>query len=348
MLTVTALPAGYGDCLWVEYGEEGAPHVLLIDAGPSAPAQLKARLQQLAQRGGRLELVVVTHVDADHIAGMLTLLENDFYGVPVRDLWFNGLRHLPGESFGERQGEKLTGLILKKQVPWNAQLANGSLMVADANCPVFDDLPGGARMVLLSPDAVQLTRLKKSWHDVCGEADLYEGVPAVSVPLDAPGRESFGNVRSIDTLAETTFREDAAVANGSSIAFVLEIGGRRILFGADAYPSRLLKSLDIAFGAGPHAFDLVKLPHHGSENNVSKELVAALRSPRYLFSSNGAKFKHPAPEAVARVIKYGSAPELLFNYRSEFNGHWDEAVMRMQYPYQATYGDDAGITIKLD
>lgn len=347
MFTVTALPASYGDCLWIEYGDAQAPNVILIDAGPSAPPQLRVRLEQLAARRGMLELVVVTHVDADHIAGMLTLLEHNFYGVPVRDFWFNGLRHLPGESFGERQGEKLTELILKKAVPWNGQVSNGGLSVTDAECPAFD-LPGGSRISLLSPDAGQLARLKKSWHDVCGEADLYEGVAAVSQPLEVEGRESFGAGNTIDALAETICREDNAVANGSSIAFILEYQGRRVLFGADAYPSRLLTSLTALLGAAPHQFDLVKLPHHGSENNVSKELIAALQCPRYLFSSNGAKFKHPAPQAVSRVIKYGNNPELLFNYRSEFNSVWDDALMRIQFPYKATYGGPDGITVKLD
>jgi hypothetical protein len=31
---ITMLPALHGDCLWIEYGEEGDTHHVLIDGGP--------------------------------------------------------------------------------------------------------------------------------------------------------------------------------------------------------------------------------------------------------------------------------------------------------------------------
>lgn len=346
MFTITALPASFGDCLWIEYGSTSTPNVILIDAGPSVPAALKVKLEALKERGGFLELVVVTHVDADHIAGMLTLLEKNFYGVPVRDFWFNGFRHLPGEAFGEKQGERLTGLILDKEMPWNVAFDNGSLMVDDENgCPEVN-LPGGAKITLLSPDASQLTKLQKHWVRVCGDADLYEDI----VPSNEyfGGDQAFGaGIPDVDKLAKKVFDEDKAEANGSSIAFVIEYREKRVLCGADAYPSRLLKSLTVLHGKGPYEFDAVKLPHHGSENNVSVELIEALACPRYIFSSNGARFKHPSQPAVARVVLHGQNPELIFNYKSEFNEMWDTPLLQDTYPYTVSFGDEDGATVVL-
>lgn len=346
MFKVTALPASYGDCLWIQYGTEDAPHVVLIDAGPSAPAALKDNLEALKARGGVLELVVVTHVDADHIGGMITLLKEDFYGVKVRDFWFNGFRHLPGEAFGEKQGETLTGLILEKRIPWNAQIANAGFVVDDLHVPPEYELPGGAMITLLSPDATQLRKLKKSWINVCGEADLYADLPANTKIDDKP--EAFGaEPIDIDKLADEEFEEDTAVANGSSIAFIFEYRGKRILCGADAFPSRLLRSLAATGGERPYAFDLVKIPHHGSANNISPKLIETLVCSKYLFSSNGAKFKHPAQQAVARVIKFGKSPELHFNYKSEFNEIWENDILQGIYPYTVHYGSDVGISLNL-
>lgn len=347
MFTVTALPASFGDCLWIEYGSKDAPNVILIDAGPSVPKPLKSRLEALHARGGFLELVVVTHVDADHIAGMLTLLEADFYRVPVRDFWFNGFRHLPGEVYGEKQGERLTGLIRENGVPWNVAFENGPIMVDDelGSYPEIN-LSGGARITLLSPDAMQLSRLKRSWIEVCGEADLYADLlpPAKFFGED----ESFGTgLPDVDALADTKFMEDDTVANGSSIAFSLSYGGKHVLFGADAYPSRLLRSLRAHCGEGPFQFDVVKLPHHGSANNVSIEFVEATACPQYIFSSNGARFKHPAQPAVARVVRHGANPNLLFNYKSEFNEVWDNSLVKANFPYTVEYGDEEGVTVVL-
>jgi hypothetical protein len=346
MFAVSALPASFGDCLWIEYGPNDAPSIILIDAGPSTPAALKKRLQQLAARGGELELVVVTHVDADHIGGMLTLLEEDFYGVPVRDFWFNGFRHLPGETFGEKQGERLTELLLNKRMPWNVALKNSALMVGDDDYPEID-LPGGATIRLLSPDADQLKALKKKWINVCGEADLYAGVPANTTFYGDSGREHFGGMPDVAMLAKQAFVEDKREANGSSIAFMIEFESKRVLCGADAFPSRLLSSLEQIYGEGPYAFDLVKLPHHGSENNVSTEFVKSLDCPRYLFSSNGAYFKHPSQVAVARVITHGNRPKLLFNYRTEHNLMWDDELLRQVHGYSVSYGENEGLTVDL-
>jgi hypothetical protein len=350
MLSFTALPASYGDCLWIEYGDATSLHVILIDAGPTAPAALKGKLTALAERKGILELVVVTHVDADHIGGILGLLDEQFNGVPVRDLWFNGFRHLPGpEAFGERQGEKLTGLLLDKKVAWNVDFRNAAVMIQAGTFPTVT-LPGGAKLTLLSPDARQLTRLRKKWIEVCGEADLYTNtVAATDYYGGEGGREAFGATQiDVAALADKAFEEDNAEANGSSIAFVLEFGGKRVLCGADAYPSRLRASLDAIYGGGPHQFDLVKVPHHGSENNVSRELIEALNCPRYLFSSSGAKFQHPSRAAVARVIKYGGKPQLIFNYRNDITSVWDEGLLMLQHAYTVLYGSEDGVTIQLD
>jgi len=347
MFTITALPASFGDCLWIEYGDKDAPNVVLIDAGPSAPKQLTARIKDLVARGGCLQLVVVTHVDADHIAGMLTLLENGFHGLPVRDFWFNGFRHLGLEAFGEKQGERLTGLILEKGMPWNVDFGNGPVMVDDesASYPKIS-LPGGATITLLSPEATQLSKLKKGWIQVCGEADLYADIqPSTHCFGD---KEAFGNeMPDIDALADAEFEEDDAVANGSSIAFVFTYGDKRILCGADAYPSRLLRSLEALEGKRPFAFDAVKLPHHGSENNVSIELIDAIACPQYIFCSNGLRFKHPSRPAVARVIRHGKGPRLVFNYRSDFTAVWDNVLLQNNHPYTTEYGDEEGVTVRL-
>lgn len=347
MFTVTALPASFGDCLWIEYGKKESPNVILIDAGPSTPKPLKTRLEALNARGGVLELVVVTHVDADHIAGMLTLLQNDFYGVPVRDFWFNGFRHLPGEVYGEKQGERLTGLIFDKGISWNVAFENGTIMVDDeaGSFPEID-LPGGAKITLLSPDAAQLSKLKKNWIEVCGEADLYaDFVPVAGYFGDD---EAFGmGMPDVDALADTKFIEDDTAANGSSIAFALTYRGKRILCGADAYPSRLLKSLTALHGESPFKFDVVKLPHHGSANNVSIEFVKALACPHYVFSTSGARFKHPSRPAVARVVRHGNSPNLVFNYKSEFSEIWDSNLVQNNFPYTVEYGDDEGVKVVL-
>ena len=81
MLRIEMLPAGHGDCLWVEWGDGAQRRRMLVDGGTagSFPA-LRARLRALPAGERRLELLVVTHVDADHIAAIdNTTPEVDFW-----------------------------------------------------------------------------------------------------------------------------------------------------------------------------------------------------------------------------------------------------------------------------
>ncbi len=75
MLKLEMLPAGHGDCLWIEYGDPGNPRRVLIDGGTKGTYKkaLRPKLQTLPDDKRRFELLVVTHIDADHIAGALEL-----------------------------------------------------------------------------------------------------------------------------------------------------------------------------------------------------------------------------------------------------------------------------------
>ncbi|MGF6410085.1 hypothetical protein [Paraburkholderia sp. MM5482-R1] len=124
MFRIHMLPADHGDCLWLEYGVQSAPKVILIDAGAvSAWPRLKAKINEEKQkRGGQLhlELFVVTHVDADQIGGAVKFLgEASGLGVTFGNVWFNGYFRLDNNApperddiLGAKQGERLASLTV--------------------------------------------------------------------------------------------------------------------------------------------------------------------------------------------------------------------------------------------
>ena len=95
MFTIEMLPAAYGDCLWVEYGDRAAPRRILIDGGISSGYD--AIVERAGQAGTRcvFELVVVSHVDSDHIDGVVKLLANLPPEIEIKEIWFNGWDQLP-------------------------------------------------------------------------------------------------------------------------------------------------------------------------------------------------------------------------------------------------------------
>src|SRR5688572_4175451 len=95
MFRVKMLPARYGDCLWTEYGRASNPRRVLIDGGLATTYEaLRAQLLGLLTSQRHFDLMAVTHVDADHIEGLITLLADLNLKFTTEDFWFNAWRHL--------------------------------------------------------------------------------------------------------------------------------------------------------------------------------------------------------------------------------------------------------------
>jgi beta-lactamase superfamily II metal-dependent hydrolase len=338
---IEMLPAGHGDALWVEYGNGAATHRWLVDCGTQQTARFLAkRVDEVPPNERMLELFVMTHIDADHIGGALPFFGAVRQGLRFADVWFNGWRHLSG-VLGARQGEMFSSAIQDLELPWNVWRDGGAIFV-DGDALPAQTLPGGMRLTLLSPAAAQLRKLAPVWER---ELKRFGLVPGGHVDYSRFLRGAPSTSTDVDALADESFADDTAPPNGSSIAFLAEFEGAAVLFGADAHAKVLVDSIRRLLRArGEDRLKLAafKLAHHGSQNNVSAELLQLLDCPRFLLSSNGDHFFHPDRQAVARVIKYGrgetdTRPALHFNYRSRYNEVWDRDDLKERYAYSARY-----------
>lgn len=356
---IHVLPAQRGDALWIEYGDGGAPNHVLIDGGITATSrdQLRKRVEEVGTPL-HFELLVVTHIDLDHIQGVLQFLDDLPVGITFGDIWFNGREQLKAvglEPMGVEDGIRLAKILEREhRHTWN-KAADGKAIALDANDNVVGHtLDGGMKITVLGPSLAQLERLRERWDDVIeafGKADepnhCDEETPGLYPEM--PWLEPMGAI-DVPALAETKFGEDDTVPNGSSIALSLEFAGRTALMLGDAYPSVVAKSLRAMAPTGHFRADVVKVPHHGSRNNMSRELASLLSSPTWIFSSNGAgNTKHPHKEAVARVLHYGHGVKtLVFNYHTSFNEDWDEDSLKNELGYETTYGNgDTPVTVDL-
>ena len=93
-------PAKNGDAFLIKQNSTN-PVAILIDGGYAATFKnwISNDLKLLAQLGYSLNLVVVTHIDADHIAGLLEFFRLNGNSqapkiIPVENVWHNSLRSL--------------------------------------------------------------------------------------------------------------------------------------------------------------------------------------------------------------------------------------------------------------
>ncbi len=346
------LPARDGDCLVIEYGEPGQVRRIMVDTGRASTSDhVRSYFGALPKSDRTLQLLVVTHVDADHIEGALKLAADRPPGFDCREVWFNSYRHLdrlpdghPREAFGAAQGDKFSAAA--DAAGWRLNSASGgsAISVAADGSPARFELEGGLALTVLSPDTAKLLALRRHWARAIARANLNLAQLERPEPPQGPPprREAFGGI-DVALLAGRQDRPDAAIANGSSIAFVAEYAGRRLLLAADAHPDILASSLAKLSPEGArYRIDLLKVPHHGSASNLTRRLLGALECSRFAFSTDGSQHGHPDDEAIAKALVSsppGTHKELVFNYRSPGALKWNEEGLKGVHGYSCRFPD---------
>lgn len=132
------LPARAGDCFVLEFDDKNC---ILIDSGYQVTyrEELKPLLQKLAEKGCKIVLMIITHIDEDHILGAISFLEDNGNAdhpqiIQVDEIWHNGIFNtiMNSERFLRRKTENVPEKtvkeykticgILKAQLPGEAGL----------------------------------------------------------------------------------------------------------------------------------------------------------------------------------------------------------------------------------
>lgn len=310
LLTLEALDASEGDCLLLLYGTATRPRLIMIDGGPAATCKhaLLPRLQALhaafpppGDAPLAIELLVVTHVDSDHIAGAVALtsrlrqLQAAKVDPPIliRELWHNRFDAALDSQQVARAIEFVNALPLAERGDDGgvASIAEGGRLHDDATAlgvainAEFGDLVAraddagvevpcgdGLTLTVLGPARQQLEAFRREWEAALRRAS----------PTD-------GQVTGTDSL-------DTSRPNLASIVLLAESGGRSLLLAGDARGDHILAGLEAAGRLAPGGtmhVDVFKLPHHGSCRNNTADLLGRVLADTYVISANG---KHQNPD----------------------------------------------------
>jgi hypothetical protein len=303
------------------------------------------------------ELVVLTHVDADHVEGLVRLFADSPLTFNVAEVWFNGWRQMKKSHglLGAVQGEFLSALLVNRTPrAWKAD-APPWVVTSKGVLPSYL-LPGGMNLTLLSPTVNTLQKMAQAWEPVVKKAGIPPGDLAAAWKALAatkkflPKKGLLGAAPDLDSLLEKQFLKDDAVPNGSSIAFLAEYGGKSALLLGDAHPEVVTSAIRRVCkdrGLQRLSVDVVKVAHHGSKHNTSKELLDVLESPSYLISTNGDQFKHPDKECLARIIEFGKPRQIYFNYDTKYTRPWLSKAAQTKYHYTAIVRDKAALSLHL-
>ena len=360
-IKIDILPAGAGDCILIEFIKED--YRILIDGGYAETYNkyLKKKLLKLKEEGKTINLLVITHIDSDHIGGILAFLrENGSANNPsiigIDEVWYNVFLHINIDTVqnvripyllksilkasvveveqdcGKKdisvsQGTTVARLLIEGGYKWNSLWDGKAVSVLNES---NKQLTPKICCKLLNPSAFELNDLAKMWI-----GKLKGTVKNVAITEDILFSEAFEcffayneqfrheveaknisfeknkeneKVNWNEWLDKWNDYVDESKTNRSSIAFILEYEGMKLLFPGDC-PIQLFKD------KLPKKMELVKLPHHGSEKNISKEFITDTEVEYYILSTDGKRHGHPGKNVIANIL-YGTVrkPKVLMNY----------------------------------
>lgn len=363
-ILIKSFPATTGDCFLIEFIKED--YRILIDGGfgDTYHKYLKNYLLELVSQGKRINLLIITHIDSDHIGGIQAFLkENGSATHPniifIDEVWYNAFPHMCSEevykqpityttkeilkgiiaannseleqSNGQKdisvtQGNTVVKLLLEGGYNWNTMWSGKAVCVKNG---VHIQLTEQIQCTLLNPGEKELQDLAKFWISklrnmvknfvVCNDvlySEAFESYLMHSCEEYETTRKNiaFENVTDGQPADWEKWTDawsgqvDESRTNRSSIAFMLEYEGIKMLFPGDA-PIQLFRD------KLPKEIDVVKLPHHGSEKNISADFIRDTQVSYYILSTDGTKHGHPSKQVIANILyRAPGEPKLLKNY----------------------------------
>lgn len=314
-LNIKMLEAFHGDCFLISLKDNDCVKNIIVDGGISKTyiRNLRFEIESIMKAEGQnIDMMFITHVDDDHIGGIISFFEDDETDKSiVKRVMYNSaltiskslrtkydpLREIHINKTTERKASYQQGKTLENELLKYNLLQNKVIKALDK---IYI---GDAIITILSPRDIEVKKLNKRW-----EIEQSEKRKASSSDDDYK--------KSIkELLKDDKYIKDQSIVNRSSISFLLEYGIFKILMLADSRSDIITKSLN-RLGYNKEnklVLDYVKLPHHGSKNNLYYDLLDIIDCKKYIISTDGSIFNHPDKITLARILKIFSDVEFYFN-----------------------------------
>ena len=191
-INVLSFKAENGDAFLIKF-DNGQN--ILIDMGmpKTYENEIRQELIELKEAEQKIDLLIISHIDEDHIGGAIKFLEENKNNeiIEISEIWHNSYKHLQFEkakvlevkedtlsilksiikqnqttnqlngvqNISCKQGSSLSSLIYKYNYSWNTTFANSAIFIENKSEVII----GGLKFIFLSPTQEKLKKLSKKW-----------------------------------------------------------------------------------------------------------------------------------------------------------------------------------------
>ncbi|MAB49463.1 MAG: Zn-dependent hydrolase [Flavobacteriaceae bacterium] len=325
-MKIKFLKANNGDAIYISFLDKyDQPRNILVDGGREATyfdrvrrnGPLKRVIDDIKHRKENIDLLILSHIDNDHIEGFLKWFEQDKKAPDfIIEVWFNS-------------GEAIAKYLKKpKNDDLDLFLADGSNVLTGVDEGIeFQkylkkhnlDRDGiiksglewdgfGLRFNVLTPTHKQLEDLLEHYQEKIGD-----------IKYTAAGndwRKNLSDIISEEKNPSFRFRQDRSEKNGSSITTLITYMDKKFLLLADSHPKVVCNALkDLGYTKeNPVKVEFMQVSHHGSKANNNKELFELVDTQNYIISTNSSGHGHPHKSVIARIASKNQKATIYSNY----------------------------------
>lgn len=327
-MKIKFLKAANGDSILLSFEDNSKnKRNILIDGGmpktyfgSGKSGDLYKTIEEIKKKKEKIDLLILTHIDGDHIGGLKKWFEMDKNAFDIiSKVWFNSGKTIANHFNYEENPELIETLDIfettQTSVPqaivfeeYIERFNVWDKKIVKVGIPVLDE--SGMKITLLSPNDETLKKLLKEYKKPKYNYQTSGGETDWKIPIEDFIKEE----SDLDYIVE----EDESVTNGSSIAFLLSFEEKNYLFLGDAHPkivTNALKELNVTKEA-PISVEFLKISHHGSCKNTNLELLELINTDHYVISSNSEIHGLPNKRTIARILNHN--PNAIFHFNYEY------------------------------
>lgn len=348
LFRLEAVFAKHGDALLLHYGPAANPQRILIDGGPRGVYRkyLRPRLEQLKEDDGLdrdqplpLKLVMVSHIDDDHIAGILDLFRETLEAKERRQplpyaigaFWHNSFDDLLGNDPAQivsrmaatvasrdpaglpvpRMSRESQAVVASTAQGRQLRNAARKLQV-EVNPPFPDlimapakkiDLDHGLVLTVIGPSRERIAEYQQQWDE-----DLEKILQ-----------------KEQDAAEAAAFADDSPF-NLASVCVLARMSRKTMLLTGDARGDYILEGLQRARllrKTRPLHVDLLKVPHHGSSRNVEDVFFERVIADHYVISGDG-QYGNPDLETLEMIQRARGGDPYTIHFTFTADAHASE------------------------
>lgn len=300
-----------GDAFRIRYkGNDNRFHNVFIDSGFNKTFRfiLADEINSIIAEDERIDLWIISHIHDDHIGGVLkyvSLVKDGEFPDLVDKWYYNSPRYYnevlkltDNRNHSSNPTSISQGDALHSYISQSVNLSNPEITTSLNIQKIF-----GMTITILSPTPDNLNSLREKYSiNIAGQFESLEK-ESISTAISNVSNDYH---RKLMGFGLNSFKEDSSVENRSSISFISELKGKKILWLADSSPSDIIKQL-VKKGYSENnklECEWVKVSHHGSSANISVGLCNLINCSQYLFSANGENnYCLPNKECFAMILR---------------------------------------------